>query len=175
LDDDIIFYDPLQIKTMLNALSANFNMDILGAAYSIKDEENPVFAIRTLEDQGTYPFGTTGGLFEIRYLSSGCMAIKREVLQKMVDTKRVHLCNPKTLNFYPFFTPCEVYLNDEWIYLSEDWAFCHRARELGYRVFCDSTVKLGHIGPKVYDWDDFFKPAKDKRENFAYEVNIQKH
>lgn len=35
--------------------------------------------------------------------------------------------------------------------LGEDLSFCMRARELGYDIWCDSTIKCGHIGQLVVD------------------------
>ena len=34
--------------------------------------------------------------------------------------------------------------------MSNDWFFCEKARELGYEVWCDPTIKLGHIGDYDY-------------------------
>ena len=31
-------------------------------------------------------------------------------------------------------------------YLSEDWAFCERARRLGYQIWGDLDIPLGHSG-----------------------------
>ena len=28
---------------------------------------------------------------------------------------------------------------------SEDFLFCEKARELGFKIFCDTTIRLGHI------------------------------
>ena len=39
--------------------------------------------------------------------------------------------------------------------LSEDYSFCWRAMEAGYRLWCDSRIRPGHAGLKVYtqaDW-----------------------
>ena len=36
----------------------------------------------------------------------------------------------------------------------EDMAFCIRAKELGYPLWCDSSIKAGHIGQKVYTTED---------------------
>lgn len=36
----------------------------------------------------------------------------------------------------------------EWI--SEDWFFCERARQLGYKTFVDTNIALGHVGLKAY-------------------------
>ncbi|MBU6428919.1 MAG: hypothetical protein KGR26_07915, partial [Cyanobacteria bacterium REEB65] len=35
-------------------------------------------------------------------------------------------------------------------YLPEDWAFCERAREAGYRCYVDFDVKLRHYGTIAY-------------------------
>lgn len=32
----------------------------------------------------------------------------------------------------------------------EDISFCLRAQELGYKIFCDSRVKMGHIGMQTF-------------------------
>ena len=172
IDDDIFFYNEIQIRQLCDAAIYNDEIDIVGAAYSIKDDTKPVFAIRTLEDKGNYVFGKLGQIFEVRYISSGCMAVKRRVFQEMINAETVHLCNPDTLAFYPFFTPMETQLNGQWIYLSEDWSFCEKARNLGFKVWVDSTIKLGHIGPKVYDWDGFLNTEKKTAENITYQVNV---
>jgi hypothetical protein len=39
-------------------------------------------------------------------------------------------------------------------YLSEDFAFSHRARQAGYKIYADSTIRLGHIGRYTYAWED---------------------
>ena len=40
--------------------------------------------------------------------------------------------------------------------LGEDVAFCVRARKLGCRLYCDSRVKVGHIGTVVFG-EDYYK------------------
>ena len=34
--------------------------------------------------------------------------------------------------------------------LGEDLSFCWRARQLGYELYCDSRIKVGHMGTFVY-------------------------
>ena len=41
----------------------------------------------------------------------------------------------------------------------EDVAFCWRARQCGYRIFCDPGIVFGHIGHMVID-DRFYKAYK---------------
>jgi hypothetical protein len=38
---------------------------------------------------------------------------------------------------------------------SDDIAFCMRAKELGFRMCVDPSVKIGHIGKTVFGWDEF--------------------
>lgn len=48
--------------------------------------------------------------------------------------------------------------------LGTDWSFCLRAEELGFEVWCDSRIKLGHIGEKEYKAEEYFKKNKKNSE-----------
>jgi hypothetical protein len=39
-------------------------------------------------------------------------------------------------------------------YLSESFSFCERARQCGYRVWADTTIRLRHLGSYGYSWED---------------------
>ena len=34
--------------------------------------------------------------------------------------------------------------------MGEDLSFCWRATQLGYKLYCDSSIKCGHMGPKIF-------------------------
>lgn len=40
--------------------------------------------------------------------------------------------------------------------MGTDWSFCLRAEELGFGVWCDSRVKLSHIGEYGYKTEEYF-------------------
>merc|ERR1719456_621197 len=42
-------------------------------------------------------------------------------------------------------------------HLTEDYTFCQRARDLGFRVFLHPAVQLGHIGHHPITIRDWFK------------------
>ena len=172
IDDDIIF-DTLDITKMMWSM-IKADLDILGGPYCTKEEKEPTFAIRTLDNQDEIVCGKNGAIEEVRYVSTGCMAIRRRVLEKMSQSGMVHLCHPKSLRFYPFFTPMEKLLSDRWIYLSEEWAFCQRAKQLGFKVWCDFSVKLGHIGTQVFSWDNFVMEKKNEYDELLYRVDTEK-
>lgn len=39
--------------------------------------------------------------------------------------------------------------------MGEDLTFCFRAKQAGYKLYCDSRIKIGHIGEKIYDEDSY--------------------
>jgi hypothetical protein len=39
-------------------------------------------------------------------------------------------------------------------YLTEDYAFCHRARQAGMAIMADTTIRLSKMGPYGYGWED---------------------
>ena len=74
-------------------------------------------------------------LFEIAGCGFGCVMTRVSVLEDVM------------LNYQDWFGPvCG---------LGEDLSFCLRARELGYKLWCDSSIKCGHIGQLVVDEDVF--------------------
>lgn len=120
--------------------------DIICGIYPVRDITlRP--AIRTFEIQelldkkqftnqkAVIPFDQ---VFEIIYASAGFLLLSRKCVKAVYQKHK-----------FPF-QPIEG-KNGE--YLSEDWAFCHRAREMGYKVWADSSIKLGHIGNCIYTLD----------------------
>ena len=48
--------------------------------------------------------------------------------------------------------------------LGEDLSFCIRARQLGFKIVCDPTIKCGHVGHYVVT-EDFFKTYNRRGSN----------
>lgn len=79
-------------------------------------------------DFNDYPEDT---VFEIAGAGFGCCMTRVSMLEDIA------------LNFKDWFTPFNNY--------GEDLSFCLRALECGYKLYCDSTIKCGHIGTVVVD------------------------
>ncbi len=83
------------------------------------------------------------------------MVIKREVILRMMD----HYPN---LNYTPDGREKDPYAHLYWLffdcmidpdsgrYLSEDYAFCRRWRDMGGKVYADLTSRLNHLGQQTY-------------------------
>lgn len=100
------------------------------------------------------------GVVEVREAGTGFMLIHRDVYTQMIEkfgdemrfeTDMGDQGGPRTIK-YDFFTvgvrkdPLLGYKR----FLSEDWYFCQRWREMGNKVWMLTTIQCGHIGQFVY-------------------------
>lgn len=90
------------------------------------------------------------GAVEVRGFGAAFMMINKAVFAEMVtkhpEWKRTGMADwPKDLrdHYFEFFPASE---RDEIGELSEDYGFCHRWRQMGGQVWCDPTIRLGHVG-----------------------------
>jgi len=49
---------------------------------------------------------------------------------------------------------------DGHIYLSEDWAFCQRAKEAGFKLWVYPGIRVGHYGSYMYTLEDLIRPER---------------
>lgn len=170
IDDDVVISALDATKLMQEAWQ--MKLPIVGGAYVTKTKVKPGFAIRPLGTE-RLEFGTNGKIYEVRSISTGCMVIRREVLTKFVNEKVAPLCTHGTASYYPFFQHEKMIIDGKLEDMSEDWYFCEKAKKLGFSVWCDTTIKLGHIGPYEYTWDDIIEIKNGMRKTYdAHTFNI---
>jgi hypothetical protein len=101
-------------------------------------------------------FGQQGGLIEVLYAGTGFMLVRREVYEAIREKLQLPLCNERfggpTLT--PYFLPMIREDEPGYWYLAEDFAFCERARQCGYKILIDTTARLQHFGGYGYSWED---------------------
>ncbi|HEV3383834.1 MAG TPA: class I SAM-dependent methyltransferase [Gemmata sp.] len=156
IDSDIAF-DPNDV----DRLRAH-NLPIACGLYPKKGPRQ--FACEFLPGASQVKFGRPGGLEEIRYCGFGFTHIRREVFQTVQKQLKLPTCNKRFDSpLVPFFAPMEV---DEpggpWS-ISEDYAFCERARKCGFKVWADTRIRLWHVGPYRFGWED----AGSSKERYA--------
>ncbi len=96
------------------------------------------------EVKGEFTFGADE-LLPATYISTGFMAIPREVLQAVAEMQP-HLVD----NTWPMFLPMVVEGPYGMERLSEDWAFCSRAASAGFRILAALKPRLTHLGEYQY-------------------------
>ena len=125
-------------------------------------------------------FGQGGGLVDIRYAGFGFVHTRREVYAKIAESLPV--CNLQFKRpIVPYFLP---FLHEEqadpsslsppaspliW-YLGEDYAFCERALQAGFKIMADTTIRLWHIGSYPYGWEDAGREVQ-RFENYTYTLS----
>lgn len=97
---------------------------------------------------------------EVNYVGTGFMLIKREVIEKMCEYYKKTKFSFSKNEFSSFdndeflfaLFDCEV-VNEE--YLSEDYLFCKRWKEMGGKIHAYTKTKLKHTGTHTFNGDFF--------------------
>lgn len=104
---------------------------------------------------GSLTFGAEG-LREIVYAAAGFLYTRREVYERIRDRLGLPVCNETFGDrIIPYFLPqiIEDPPDRHW-YLAEDYSFCHRARQVGFQIWADPSIRLWHVGSYAYSWED---------------------
>ncbi len=141
VDDDIVF-DPEDANSIVDRCREGY--DVIAAAYPTGDASH--LAVRPLGDLRTpLRFGPDVPPTEMRHVATGFFAVHRRVIAAMVET--LPECNSNaSWRFWPLFgfgwepDPEAGGTNN----LSEDYWFCNRARALGFHVYLDMSIAIGH-------------------------------
>ena len=127
IDSDIVF-EPEDVATMEENLKY---YDIVTGEYIIKawDWELGIFE----KINGSYEFAKgKEGIFEVEACGGAFLGISHRVINSDKMVKE------------PF-----SFMREGDVTHGEDVSFCQRAKEAGFKIFCDSSIKVGHIKQDV--------------------------
>lgn len=146
LDSDMVFKSDTLVR-MMDTLKKN-NLDILTGLYFRRVPPYSPVLFDKLEQNGEITefseFKTVPeGLFEVGGCGFGCVLMKTDVFFD-VQSKFGNMFAPRGNN-------------------GEDVAFCIRARECGYKIYCDPSIVCGHVGYSVID-DQFYRVFQQSLE-----------
>lgn len=150
LDSDIADFTPDDI---IKLCELAMEYDIVSGSYVGRGVDKPAI-------MSAYPVGVSviHGLrhepVEITWAATGCLAVRRGVFEILAsEMTLLHPSHP--FAFYNFFGTFEgTDAAGEPILLSEDYAFCERARKAGFRIYVDPAVRVAHIGTYQYRLED---------------------
>lgn len=147
--------------------------DALSLAALCADGHDLIGALYMTRGMGTQPalmlppghcveFQESSHPVQVPFLSTGFMAVHRKVFAELAkDLPHCHQnwtgSNGQNTSFWPFYMPfCIPWEGDGFMYLSEDWAFCERARQHDFKLWLDPSIRLGHVGEYRYTLEDLF-------------------
>lgn len=150
IDDDMmapfdLFYSLVRHdRDIVSALAFTRNPPYQPVIYSVKEGWDPTSRSRYYTNQSVLNY-TRDSLVQCDAVGFGAVLIKTELFKEM----------PK-----PWFMSSSA--------TGEDILFCCKAKEAGYKVFCDTSVKLGHLSDSLivteeYS-DQYSKMTADDRE-----------
>jgi hypothetical protein len=127
VDSDMTFPSDVLMKLLER------NVDIVCCDASRKKDEGG--SVVKTKDLKYLDYKTIKGLVEVEWAGTGVMLLKIDVFKKM----------QKPWFLVEYDKPSDMYLG-------EDYYMCSKAKALGYKIFCDTTLSLeiGHIGHKEY-------------------------
>lgn len=126
IDIDIVF-TPEDVAKIEKHLESG--LDAVGGVYLIgKPPKDPCIFERLEGDYKLTPLKE--GLNEVDAIGTGFLGINANVIENMPDN--------------PF-----SYLKEGEITHGEDISFCNRLKAQGFKLWCDSEIKIGHIRPQV--------------------------
>jgi hypothetical protein len=106
--------------------------------------------ISTLDtDDNEHIFMDKMGLVRAKRVATAFMIIRREVFEKLRDAHPEWVYHDEKKVGDEMIAFFDFALKDG-NYIGEDFLFCDRARELGYEVWIDPTIKLGHMGVEEF-------------------------
>jgi hypothetical protein len=116
-------------------------------------------------------FGAMGGLLEVSYAGAGFLHTRREVYESVRERFHLPSCNERFGSpMIPYFQPLVIPDGAGHWYLAEDYSFCYRAKECGYRIMADTTFRLMHVGAYAYSWED---AGSDRPRHGDYTFHIR--
>ena len=156
LDSDLEIVNAFDTNNVFKKLLSH-DLDFVGGLYSTKKVGGQCSSVA--EDMRS-KFEFDSGLAKMRWLSTGCWCIKRSVVTKMIEAypeltydgddyaagKIIHALYQPIIHEDKDVLTGEIYRK----YLSEDWAFCRRWKDIGGEIYADTSIVLKHIGKTPY-------------------------
>ncbi len=113
-----------------------------------------------------YVASTGSPEIEVDFMGTGFMCISRAVFLKLAESTPTYMYpNPATgqqETHWDFFNSSAV--GDK--FMSEDWGFCHAAREAGFKIKMNSDVVISHTGSHT-----FMAPTLEQWQNWRAQQN----
>lgn len=154
IDSDMV----INADDIFRLLAFNQTKPIVAGVGCARKKEKVYFSCLEQDEDGNVMMDAMG-LVKATRVGTGFMMVQREVFETLSkEHPEWHYYDQTHQNNLVTFFDFE--LNEEG-YMGEDFVFCNRARQHGYSVWIDPTIKLGHMGLMEFEGsfgEDFLYP-----------------
>lgn len=141
--------------------------DLIAGAYPKKTLPIDYAINLKFVDEARKQVRVENGAVEVLDASTGFFLIKRNVIEKMIESyPELFYVNDSSIDpkynkyCYSFFDT--IHDPDDNRYLSEDYTFCRRWQKIGGEIWLDPNTKLNHVGSytfqgdvnKIFNWNN---------------------
>ena len=146
---DLLFIDADVVATpedILRLLAQGSDKDIVAGAYPRRARDKKFFTDLYWNDKEDLEFD--GSLMRVKRVGTGFMLIRRHVIEQMIAAHPEwsytnNVTGNKVSAIFDF-----AIVEDR--YVGEDYLFCDRATQMGFKVYIDVDISLPHIGSETF-------------------------
>lgn len=146
IDSDISW----EAQDFLRVLMLAKEFDLVCAAYPLKNDSAD-FVIKH-PDLTTFEINPHG-LVKVQGAGLGFCCVKRALVEQVAASKPLTYDAVTGLDVADIFRLDSIEVDGRRCSRGEDMAFFADLQDLGYPVWLDPTIKLGHVGEKIYRGD----------------------
>lgn len=169
--DSMLFIDSdmtIAAEDILRLLAWSSEKNIVAGIASARKKQTTYYSTLDQDADGCIAMDHMG-LVRAKRVGTGFMMIQRQVLETLRDShpewKYYDASADKHLySLFDFKSTPEGYIG-------EDYLLCDRAREHGFEVWIDPTIKIGHLGATEYEGNfgedvlyPMLKPLEENKE-----------
>ncbi len=162
VDDDIGFSPEDAVQVAKQAM----DLGIVCGAYLTRHQTQGIPTSYLEPGQSVRFFSGDPTPVQIRWAGGGFMAVHRKVYEALAEDLPL-LHRNDDLRHYPFYSTMlsqDPTMSEDYpILLSEDWAFCERARKAGYSTWLNTNVRLTHFGVTAFTLENLLSAPIERQ------------
>lgn len=140
IDGDVL----AQADDILRLMAQSGDKDITAGSYPRRSSDKKFFMDLYFDDNNDLEFD--GALMRINRVGTGFMLIQRHVIEAIAEKSEKYLGQDGIGNVASVF---DFKLMDG-KFVGEDYSFCDKAREEGFKVWLDVEISLPHVGQEEF-------------------------
>jgi hypothetical protein len=142
---EMLFIDAdVNFKTadVLRIMALGGDKDVVCGSYPRRAKDQMFFTDIYYNEHGGLEL--TDGLLRVERVGTGFMFIRRHVIEKLMQShpEWKYYVEVEGKNHYSLFD----FKSTPTGYMGEDYLFCDRVREEGFKIYIDPDINLGHFG-----------------------------